>query len=188
MKTSEFCLLDCAPCRCTRQLTVSPVQIPHLLLSFLSFSMLTLLYSYLSAQNIYLFLLELFPVLFFFFSFLLLCCLSLQQPQAFFTERLPTRRQLQRSHISFLSWPLHLAPCTEFLGLTTAPYQSAFYSLVKVLSAFSSHYTIDVSVRYGKGPGRCGKGLNKPSQKDNCLTAVQGLKNNSRKHIFKLLQ
>ena len=43
------------------------MQISHLLLSFLNFSMLTLFYSYLSAQNIYLFLLELFPVLFFFF-------------------------------------------------------------------------------------------------------------------------
>lgn len=143
------------------------MQIPHLLLSFLNFSMLTLLYSYLSAQYIYLFPLELFPVLFFIFLLPALVLSKLAAASSLLHRKAADKKAAAESHISFLSWPLHLASCTKFLGLTAAPYQCDFYSLVKVLSAFFPHYTIDVPVRYGKGPGRCGKGLNKPSQKDN---------------------
>lgn len=100
------------------------------------FSMITLPYTYLSAY-------EILPLLscFHFVSFTVhLLAFLLSNPAAVpnLHRKAADKKAAAESHMSFLSWPLHLAPCTKWLGLTTALWHFAFYSLVKVLSVFFS--------------------------------------------------
>lgn len=128
-----------------------------------SFSMLTLLYMHLFRYAFYLFFYEQFS---FFVLPLppLVLFLSHLKSQSCSQKGFKYRGSCTENHISFFSFPLHLDPCVKLLRLTTALWN--FFFSVALSRCFPCLFrcTIDVLVRYGKSPRRCGKCMHKSSQ------------------------